>query len=136
MIRESRSRPRGSVPSGYVHVPPASHTGGIRRALTAWRNGSWGASHGARSAQAMARRTMPAPTARNRSRPNLPMGLAEADARVEVGDGHVGQEVHDDDQEREEDHRALDNGVVVGADRLHGQRRDAGPGEDGFGRSE
>src|SRR4030067_827865 len=58
------------------------------------------------------------------------MALVEADARVEPRHREVGQEVGEHDQEREQHHRALDDRVVVGVDRLHGERGDAGPRED------
>src|SRR3990172_239105 len=184
MMRERMSRPRGSVPRGCPQVPPVSHTGGIRRSPTAWRYGSWGETHGARTAAATATSTIPLPTARNRSRliprrgappmavrasegepplrapgpcgrvaakPALeqargdaialgpmtrgPSCLAlppEADPRIQIGDGDIGQEVGDDDEQRQEHHGPLDDRVVVGADRLHRQRGDSRPGENRF----
>src|SRR3990170_8287075 len=98
MMRERMSRPNGSVPSGCCQVPPVSHTGGIRRSPTAWRYGSWGETHGARTAAATATSTIPLPTAKNRSRLRLPTGFPEADPWIQVGDGDIGQEVRSEER--------------------------------------
>ena len=50
ITRLSTSRPTWSVPSGYAALPPACHTGGVKRRSSDCLAGSCGATQGAASA--------------------------------------------------------------------------------------
>src|SRR4030095_7556572 len=55
------------------------------------------------------------------------------DARVEHAVGEIHDEVHEDEGEREQQHRALQQDIVAGEDRLHHEAPEPGPREDRLG---
>src|SRR5688572_18394389 len=60
-------------------------------------------------------------------------GSVITDPRVDVGVDEVGDDVHEDEGDREYHDRTLDRRIVPRADRLHQQPAHPGPGEDGLG---
>src|ERR1700694_3015813 len=147
MMRESMSRPNRSVPSGYFHVPPSCHTGGLKRFRSDWSCGSAGLRSGARMASSTKTAMMPiemrgklrppdagaaetSMSGRAMARPAGSAGMADAgiDDGVETVDAEVD---HGHDGGGGQHHR-LDHGEVPRADALVGQSPEAGPREHGL----
>src|SRR5712691_11773389 len=145
MMRESMSRPSRSVPSGYFHVPPSCHTGGLKRFRRDWSCGSAGLRSGARTASSMKTAMMPSETSGSLRPPDAgavetpisgramarPVGSAGMpDAGVDDGIEAVDAEVHHGHDDGGGQHDRLDHGEVPRADALVGEPSDAGPRED------
>src|SRR5258706_6858098 len=146
------SRPNSSAPSRYL-AP-----GRARFSMRLWRVGSYGASHGASDALSTSSTTSARPTsarrfllkrahafmifavgapaqssgARRSGRTGVRSSLT-ADPRVEEPVREVDDQVDDDEGQREDQHRALQQDVVAREDRLHHQPAEPGPREHGLG---
>src|SRR5262245_33281086 len=127
--RDSRSRPRLSVPSGWLHAPPA-HTGGWRTETRSCRFGSWGASAGPKIARESMTSAMTPPA---QSFPfTLEHSCGETHSRVQGRVDHVHGQVREDDHHRVDEDDALDQREVAILERLQRELPDAGPREDGL----
>src|SRR6476469_5223887 len=155
MTRERMSRPRSSVPMGWLHVPP-NPTGGWREAARSISFGGYGVMYGPkRPAKMNSARIAPENHGQRRRRrrdtgPTISSagawiassvtassgtGNTTADpphSRVEesVGDVDEEQEYHEDSGV--DQHDPLDHVVVAGVDPLARQLADARPREDGL----
>src|SRR5262245_39655842 len=150
MMRESMSRPSGSVPSRKRGSPPSTQAGG---SLAKPRNcsiGECGASSGANSAtrQMMTTMTRPitAPRFSRKDRQNSSRGpgaarrgglratsAGMADPRVDDAVEHVDQQIEEDDNAGNQQDAALKCGIVAPADRFDEPVADARPGKDRLG---
>src|SRR5262249_7212757 len=74
-------------------------------------------------------RARPAPPWSERSSPSCP----GADAGIDDPDDQIDDEIHADDEQRQQDDGALDDREILIANRIDCERGDAGPGEDGLG---
>src|SRR5437870_2678332 len=147
--RERISRPNSSAPRR--NLLPGRARFSIRLCLA----GSAGASHGAPTAATTSRATTTSPAKARRLRRKRCQASAESvagaagratitpaptamlalprDPRVQRPVGEVDREVDDHEGEGEDEHRALEQHVVAGEDRLDHEAPDPGPGEDGLG---
>src|SRR5262245_51422598 len=150
MMRESMSRPSGSVPSGKRGSPPSTQAGG---SLAKPRNcsiGECGASNGANTAIRQMAMTMTrpitAPRFSRKDRQNSRRGpgtawreglratsAGMADPRVDDAVEHVDQEIEEDDDTGDQQDAALEGRIVAPADRFDEPVADARPGEDRLG---
>src|SRR5262249_50532416 len=123
-------------------------------------SGSYGAMNGAKTAVAMMSKSTPAAPTPQRSRARrrhvarravFPSGRAAAtsvssirvgvliassggaDPRIDKADDQVDEQVHPDDEQRQEHHGALDHREVLVTDRLDRERGHARPREDRLG---
>src|SRR5262245_6385870 len=109
-MRLRTSRPNSSVPKRYGGP-------GARSRRAGWAIGSKGASIGAAAAVVRKPSTSTRPDSakgrRTSQRAAPPSDLVIADAGIEVGVGHVDDEVDDDEGGGDEQHAALDQRVVA-----------------------
>src|SRR5437773_446650 len=147
MMRLSTSRPSGSVPSGKA-ADGACIRIGNPRSLRLNAYGSRGASTGAMIATTASPRMTAALTAPSGLRRTSRHPLAHArraakrgaagtgnasavtDSRIEPGIAEIDEQVGDDDDRGEEQHRALDQGVVTEQDGVEHQAPDPRLQED------
>src|SRR5438034_11479628 len=125
------SRPNSSAPSRYL-AP-----GRARFSIRLWRVGSWSASHGASVAASTSNRTSARPIRarrffRKRSHASMrrPRSALSADAGIEEAVREIDDQVDDDEGQREDEHRALEQDVVAGEDRLNHETAEPRPRED------
>src|SRR3990172_8084002 len=136
------SRPRWSVPRRCARPSAPSSVGGFKRVRSDWRSGSSGTTQGATTASSARSATKPSPSRMSQGM-RLPRGRdsfiaasassAGAGAGIEDAIEEVDGEVDDDERDRGEEDRALDDRVVAVVDGLDGEPADAGPGEDRLG---
>src|SRR4030095_6343538 len=137
MTRLRMSRPKSSVPSGWLRL------GACRRSADFILTGSWGASTGASSAVATSTKISRAPRAprglvrmtrtalaTNPARDDMVRLLSEPDAWVEEAVDHVDHEVQHDDAGGQEQVDALDDRVVTPGDGVEQELPHAGQDED------
>src|SRR5690349_17244799 len=147
MMRESMSRPSGSVPSRKRGLPPSTQAGG---SLAKPRNcsiGECGASSGANSATIQMATTIARPITAPRFSRNdrqnstsgagwawcgvlSAMSAGMADPRVDDAVEHVDQEVEKDHDAGDQQNAALEGWIIAPADRLDEPAANAGPGKD------
>src|SRR5678815_3900949 len=137
MTRLRMSRPKSSVPSGWLRL------GACRRSVDFILTGSWGASTGANSAVTTRTRMSRPPRApsgllrmiRNTlaTEPTVLVMLrflSKPDAWIEEAVHHVDHEVQHDDAGGQEQVDALDDGVVTPGDGVEQEFPHAGEDED------
>src|SRR5712692_8049498 len=123
--RLRRSRPNSSVPRGW----PAVRTGARRRAVS-MTSGSRGAIHGASTASTAMTATSPRPKRAELLLRNMRTTSVIADARIEDGIEEIDDEVDEHEARGDEEHAALDEGIVARLDRAHHHGAEPRPGED------
>src|SRR5882724_11873041 len=140
MTRASTSRPRWSVPRRCARPSAPSRVGGLRRARSDCRSGSW-TTQGATTASTARKATTPSPSRMSHGmrRPRgrvfciaAKASSAGAGAGIEEAIEKIDGEVDDDEHHRGEEDRALHHGIVAIVDGLHGEPANAGPGKDGL----
>src|SRR5271155_2405310 len=150
--RDSMSWPSPSVPSGNRQVPPGFQTGGARTASRNCSIGECGAMKSAPSATSMTTPTTVRPNTAPRFSRNVAQnpasgvgwarmrtlssaGRASATSaamaypRVDRAVEQIDDQVHRDDGGRNQQHAALERGIVPPADRLDQPFADARPGK-------
>src|SRR2546425_9633301 len=132
ITRDSTSRPRWSVPSGYARPSAASIVGGLSLSRSDWRSGSCGASTGAAAATTNSAPTNASASSAIHGRRRRGVSSTGTETGIEDAIEHVDQEVDDDERRGGQEHRALHDRIVAVVDRLDRQPADPRPREDGL----